>query len=297
MVKVHLFLKEKCIVKSQPECLACMFRQALNTARAATPDLAKQTRVMMELARLLPGMDMRLAPAILSKPIYDTVFKVTGIRDPYTRQKQETNRAAMALLPGLETRVNRSADPLKAAIHLAAAGNIIDLGIGHAFDLRKDIGRIMRQAFTIDDYAAFRKDLKPGRQLLYLGDNCGEIVFDRVLVEQLLALGIKVTFVVKSGPIINDATREDADFAGITALCPVIETGSDDIGVGWANTSTEFKRHVRQAALILAKGHGNFETCVGRPGNYYFLLKAKCDIVAAELGVKVGNTVFKKASR
>ncbi|MEI6516153.1 MAG: ARMT1-like domain-containing protein [bacterium] len=281
-------------MKSQPECLACMFRQALNTARAASPDPTTHTRILKELARLLPAMDMTLAPATLSKPIYDTVFKVTGIRDPYARHKKETNQAAMELLPGLEATIRRSKDPLKTAIHLAAAGNIIDLGIGHKFDLKKDVVRIMKQAFTIDDYKAFRKELKPGCKLLYLGDNCGEIIFDRILVEQLLARGANVTFVVKSGPIINDATREDAVFAGISAICPVIETGSDDIGVGWPNTSPEFRKHIRQADIILAKGHGNFETCFGRPGNYYFLLKAKCDIVSAELGVKTGATVFKR---
>jgi uncharacterized protein with ATP-grasp and redox domains len=118
-----------------------------------------------------------------------------------------------------------------------------------------------------------------------------------VLVEQLLDRGIKVTFVIKSGPIINDATLEDAQFAGISALCPVIETGSNDIGVGWANVSASFRRHVRKADIILGKGHGNFETCFGKRGNYYFLLKAKCDIVAAELGVKNGDTVFKHARK
>ena len=153
----------------------------------------------------------------------------------------------------------------------------------------------MRQSFGIDDYSDFQKELRPGRRLLYLGDNCGEIVFDRVLVEQLLAKGVKVTFVVKSGPIINDATLEDAQFASISAICPVIETGSNDIGVGWANVSASFRRHVRMADIIIAKGHGNFETCIGKRGNYYFLLKAKCDVVASELGVKNGDTVFKHA--
>lgn len=260
-----------------------------------TPDLKAHTEILRRLSRLLPSMDMRQPPTALSQPVYRIVSEVTGVRDPYARSKRETNQAALDLLPGLEAIIRRSKDPLKTAIHLAAAGNIIDLGIGHAFDLKKDVHRMIRQPFAIDDYPDFLKDLRPGRNLLYLGDNCGEIVFDRVLVEQLLARGVKVTFVVKSGPIINDATREDAQVAGISALCPVIETGSDDIGVGWANVSSTFRRHVREADLIVAKGHGNFETCIGKRGNYYFLLKAKCDIVAAELGVKNGNTVFKHA--
>lgn len=274
-----------------------MFRQALNTARVATKDPRAHKEVLCRLAKVVPFMNMRLPPATIAKPVYDIVSEVTGVRDPYARSKKETNRAAMELLFSLERSLKRSRDPMKNAIHLAAAGNIIDLGINHSFDLRKDVTRIMKQPFTIDHYAAFRRDLRPGRKLLYLADNCGEIVFDRILVELLIAVGLHVTLVVKSGPIINDATLEDAVFAGITALCPVIETGSNDIGVGWANTSSSFRRHVSEADIILAKGHGNFETCVGKRGNYYFLLKAKCDIVAAELGVSNGDTVFKNMRR
>lgn len=270
-----------------------MFRQALNTARVATKDTKAHTEILRRLARVLPTLDMNQAPAAISKPVYDIVFDVTGIRDPYARSKKETNQAALELLPALEASIHHSKDPLKKAIHLAVAGNIIDLGIGHAFDLKKDVTRIMKQPFAIDHTAQFRKELTPGRKLLYLADNCGEIVFDRILIEQLLEAGLKVTVAVKSGPIINDALREDAEFAGITALCPVIETGSDDIGVGWANISPTFCHHIHGADVILAKGHGNFETCIGKRGNYYFLLKAKCDIVAAELGVRNGDTVFK----
>ncbi len=270
-----------------------MFRQALNTARIATEDPRKQTEILRRLGRLLPDMNMSESPATLSNPLYDIVTTVTGVRDPYAKQKAETNQAAIDLLPRLEATIKRSHDPLKAAIHLAVAGNIIDLGIGHTFDLTKDVARIMKQPFAIDHYTEFKKELRPGRKLLYLGDNCGEIVFDRVLIQYLLSRGLDVTFVVKSGPIINDATREDAEWAGVTRLCPVIETGSHDIGVGWRKASAEFRRHVRGADIILGKGHGNFETCEGKRGNYYFLLRAKCDIVAAELGVETGDSVFK----
>ena len=270
-----------------------MFRQALNTARVATRDTRKHTEIMRRLGRILPEIDMNRSPAALSNLLYALVTEVTGVRDPYAVQKKENNEAAMALLPGLEKKIHRSADPLKMALHLAVAGNIIDLGISHAFNLKRDVARILKQPFALDDSADFARELRPGRRLLYLGDNCGEIVFDRILIEQLIARGLDVTFVVKSGPIINDAMREDAEWAGISRLCPVIETGSNDIGVGWDRISPEFRSHVRKADIILGKGHGNFETCVGRRGNYYFLLKAKCDTVAAELGVKTGDSVFK----
>ena len=283
-------------MKAKPDCIPCMFRQALNTTRTVTDDPAVQARVLKILGRRLGRLSMKQSPAALSQPVYEIVSRVTGVKDPYARQKRETNAAALAMLPRLERLVKRSPDPLKAAIHLAAAGNIIDLGIGHAFDLNHDIARLMKQPFACDDYRAFVRELKPGRRLLYLGDNCGEIVFDRVLVEYLVAKGLEVTFVVKSGPIINDATLRDARDTGMTRVCPVIATGSKDIGVNWARASADFRRHAYTADLILAKGHGNFETCVGRPGNYYFLLKAKCDMVAQELRVKLGDTVFKHVS-
>lgn len=108
-------------------------------------------------------------------------------------------------MPALEKLVSEANDPLNAALHLAVAGNIIDVGIGHEYDLKQDVRAIMDTKFVIDHSDTFRKELQPGRKLLYLGDNAGEIVFDRVLVQELLKRGIEITFSVKSGPIINDA--------------------------------------------------------------------------------------------
>ena len=197
------------------------------------------------------------------------------------------------MVPELRTLIEQSRDPLDAALHVAVAGNVIDLGIGHKFDIEKDVRRIMKQDFAIDAVGDFRKELKGGRNLLYLGDNAGEIVFDRLLVERILPTGTEVTFVVKSAPIINDAVMQDAKEAGLTKLVKVITTGSNDIGVYWPSVSREFKNAVAAADIIVSKGHGNFETCHDRPGNWYFLLKAKCEMVAEELGVKLGDIVFK----
>ena len=174
---------------------------------------------------------------------------------------------------------------------------IIDAGTGHAFDIERDIEEMMSQAFAVSDIDAFREELVPGARLLYLGDNAGEIVFDTVLVRQLLERNVDVTYAVKSGPIINDATMADAEFAGMTELTHVIETGSNDIGVCFGNASPEFLDAFASADIVVGKGHGNFETCSGRPENVYFLLKAKCPMVADALGVEVGDIVFKKNRR
>jgi uncharacterized protein with ATP-grasp and redox domains len=259
----------------------------------ATQDQTVQTNVLKEIAGLILQTDLRNNPAAVSTPVYHTVSRLTGVADPYKKCKARTNAEARRLLPELQKIMAQSGDSLQTALHLAAAGNIIDLGIGHAYDLRKDILEILEHPFAIDDTEQLLQELKPGRHLLYLGDNAGEIVFDSILVNELLKTGIEITFAVKSSPIINDAMMEDAVFAGLTESVRVIETGSGDIGVNPTNACKAFRNAFDSADILLGKGHGSFETCVGMDRNIFFLLKAKCDVVAGELGVKKGDIVFK----
>lgn len=285
------------LMKAKADCILCLFNQALNTVRFVTRDPAVHERTLRRVAAETARQTLNQTPTALSQHVYRIVSEVTGIKDPYARQKHETNRIALRLLPEIRRMVARSRDPLDAALHAAVAGNIIDLGIGHKFDLDKDIHRLMKVPFAVSAIRDFRKELRPGRKLLYLGDNAGEIVFDTLLVQQALAAGMDVTYTVKSGPIINDAMMQDADVAGMTALCRVIETGSDDIGMNWKDTSAEFRKAMKSADVIVGKGHGNYETCDDRPENFYFLLKAKCAVVAAALGVKHGDLVFARKAR
>jgi damage-control phosphatase, subfamily I len=281
-------------MKATPECVACMFKQALNTAKVASEDQDAQLKVLRRVGDWATRLSLDQTPAQMCKHVYQAVSEITGVSDPYQAIKETTNRQAMELLPFLRRKMERSSDRLSAALHMAAAGNVIDFGIHHDFELERDIEGILEQRFTIDDTELLRKDMKPDCRILYLGDNAGEIVFDTILVSELIAMGANVVYTVKSGPVINDATMEDAEKTGMTAITKVIKTGADDIGVNWQNVSQEFRDHVSKADIILAKGHGNYETCEDQPGNYYFLLKSKCDIVANALGVKFGDLVFKK---
>ena len=284
-------------MKSNPECMLCCFRQALNTARLITEDTEIQRRVLAGVADYVQGASLDQTPAALSQPVYDIARAVTGAADLYERQKREGNRRALDILPRVEALVAGAADPLAAAVQAAAAGNVIDLGIGQPFDIERDVLAAMRQPLALNAVGEFRAELRPGRRLLYLGDNAGEIVFDTLLVREILKTGARVTFAVKSGPIINDALLRDAEEVGLTRLTRVIETGAADIGINWANVSPAFRAAVAEADAILGKGHGNFETRAGYPANFYFLLKAKCVIVAAELGVPLGAVVFKHQPR
>lgn len=280
-------------MKAKPDCIVCMFRQALNTLRLITDDPEVHRMVLSKIARWVADTSLDNTPAGLSQPVYDIIAEATGVRDPYEKEKKKNNEIALKLLPELKSIVDSAEDPLGAALHIAAAGNMIDLGIGHKFNIEKDVLEIMNRNFAINAIEKFRKELSAGRKLLYLGDNAGEIVFDMLLVEHILRIGTEVIFTVKSGPIINDATMKDAEETGMTSLVRVIETGSNDIGVNWNNVSREFRKVFQDVDVIIGKGHGNFETCNDRPENIYFLLKAKCQMVADELGVVIGDIVFK----
>jgi len=280
-------------MRAKPDCIVCMFRQALNTARLVSDDPELHLKVLARVAETVPGIAMDRTPANLSQPAYEIVSELTGSRDPYAEQKRLNNTAALEVLPDVAAMVAAAQDPLDAALHAAVAGNVIDLGIGHAFDIERDIAELMHRDFAVNAIEDFRRDIGPARKVLYLGDNAGEIVFDTLLVTEIIKSGAEAVFTVKSGPIINDATMADAEAVGMTQLVPVMETGAADIGVDWRNVSDEFREAFESADVIVAKGHGNFETCNERGENIYFLLKAKCAMVAEELGVKLGDIVFR----
>jgi len=279
-------------MKSDLECLPCLLKQAHNTAKLATSDKKLQREIINKAAQWIQEADLNQTPAAVSTVVYRIVSEVTGIKDPYHEIKKQTNQLALELVPDLLELMSKAQDPLDVALHLSVDGNIIDMGIGHDFDLKKDIQLILKTPFALDDTESFRKEIEKGGNILFLGDNSGEIVFDRLLIQHLLDKNLDIIYVVKSGPIINDAMIEDAVTAGITELVPVIETGSDDIGILWENSSTELKHAFQEANVIIAKGHGNFESCNEMPFNFYFLLKAKCNVVAMALGVHEGDIVL-----
>ena len=278
-------------MKARLGCISCFVKQGLAAARLSTSDVALQRKILDEILKRLQGLPLDASPAFLSNIVYATVREMTGVADPFEHAKRETNRRALALLPELRRRIAASADPLYTAIQVALIGNVVDLGIGHAFDLERDVEAMLASDLTVDDYPAFRSAMESCRRLLYVCDNSGEIAFDQLLMERLRA-HYEVVASVKSGPIINDATMKDAEEVGLTSVVRVIETGSNYIGVSWEHSSAEFIAAFRAADVVIAKGQGNFETLSDSVGEIFFLLKVKCGEVAGELGVAEGATVF-----
>ncbi len=280
-------------MKSSLDCLECILRQTLRAARTAGDDPIKQRRVMNLVAADIPDMDMNNSPAMLSLNAYQLVNRIFDTSDPYKAIKEKQNKMALALEDELEERVRTSSEPLVTAIRLAAAGNIIDLGIlqEHEIDPHEAIQHALHTPLAVDHTALFMKDLDHCRELLYLLDNAGEIVFDKVLIREL-AKHTRVTAVVKGGPVINDACREDAEQVGIPALCEVIDNGGPFIGSPLPLVPRSFLDRMQRADIILGKGQGNYETVDDFGGNVYLLLKIKCEIVARHSGAPMGTAAF-----
>jgi len=283
-------------MKTKIDCIPCVFKQALVTVRLATTDLKVQERALKELAGFYSEKKLEGSPAEFSQFAYQIISEVTGIGDPFLAEKKKFNKLALSMVPECLNAIKTSDDKFATGAHLAVAGNIIDLGIGAGFDIHGTLKSALETPFVLNDLEKLRESLGNVKSLLYIGDNAGEIVFDRLFVEiiQNLFPDINVKFSVKSAPIINDATMEDAIDVGFDKVCEIIETGTDDIGAPLEKMSAGFLEEFNHTDLIIAKGHGNFETLnevVGR--NIFFILKAKCEVVAKELGVKVGDSVLK----
>jgi uncharacterized protein with ATP-grasp and redox domains len=279
-------------VNTSIDCIPCFVRQTLDAARISSADPAVHEQIIRDALHWLSEMDISLSPPALAQRIHRRLRELTGVADPYRKEKDQHNQMALQLLRGLRTQVETSNDPLMTAANLAVAGNIIDLGAKSGLNEHEihDAIRHAAEKPLTGDLEAFRTEVKQAKNILYLADNCGEIVFDTLLVEQLGTH--RVTVAVRGMPIINDATMEDAVTAGLTEIVRVIGNGSDAPGTLIEDCSDEFKKAFAASDLIVSKGQGNFETLSHCGKNIFFLFKAKCPVVAASVNLPIGTHVL-----
>lgn len=229
-------------------------------------------------------------PPDIAESVHRVIRNVTGVRDPYKEVKEKQNQAALSLYPELEERVKRSEDTLLTAAKLAIAGNVIDLGPGHEIEIEKTIERVLAKGLSIDHYERFKEAVTSAETVFFLGDNAGEIVFDKVLLKGLE--GKEITYFVKGGPKLNDAMEEDARSVGIDKIANIDIVSNGEPNNGPKRDSKEFIERMRAVDLVISKGQGNYEALSGT-ANIFFLLIAKCPVIAEDLGVDVGDIILK----
>ena len=278
------------------DCIPCFIRQTLDAARLATDDKQIHEQVVREVLILAKDLDMSQSPPVIGQKIHRLIREIVGIEDPYRNVKKQFNNATLQLYPKMRTYILESKDMLETAIRLAIAGNIIDFGVNSKLqesELEKAISECLAADFHDMQLGPFIQALNKAEEILYIADNAGEIVFDRLLIEQLPME--KITVAVKGSPIINDATMEDADLAGLPRIVEVIDNGSDGPGTILETCSQVFVDRFENADLVIAKGQGNYETLSDIDKNIFFVLKAKCPVIARDLDCEVGDMIFRKS--
>ncbi len=277
-------------MKTYLDCFPCFMSQALRAARIATDDKKKIKEVLDEVGMMLREIPLESSPPETGRIIYKKISEITGNPDPYREIKKENTKKALSLYPYMKKHLEKSKDRLLSAIRIAIAGNVIDFGVNSNFDLKDDMDDVLDKDFAICDYGTFKENLNKVSTILYIGDNAGECVFDRILIEEIKK---PVIYIVREVPVINDAIYEDAAEAGIDKVATILSSGTDAPGTVLETCNDGFKRLYDNSELIISKGQGNYEALSGKRRPILFLLKAKCNVIAADIGVNEGDIVLK----
>ncbi|MCK4645308.1 MAG: DUF89 family protein [Candidatus Aminicenantes bacterium] len=276
------------------DCYPCFFTQALRTSRMITSDEEKIWEILNHVGLSLSEIPFGATPPEIGREVYRIISRITGLKDPFQQIKESCTQQALSLYPEMRKVIDSSKDRLMTAIRLSIAGNVIDFGANADFNLKRDIEIILSQNFAINHYVDFCRGLKSAKRILYLADNAGETVFDRLLIEELTK---PVIYVVRESPIINDATRKDALLSGIDEVAEVMTSGCDAPGTILKYCSDEFLKVYRAADLIISKGQGNYEGLSDEDRPLFFLLKVKCRVIAHDIKVEEGSIVLAKAGK
>ena len=280
-------------MKTYLDCIPCFFRQALAAARMSTDDEIIHRRVLNSVSIMIPDLALNATPPEIAQQVYRIVYEITGNNDPYLEAKKCANKSAMSRYARMKDIVDDSIDALETSCKLAIAGNAIDLGAQAEYG---SIDSIIKDSlgYQLDQehYHKFKESVDQSSLILYVADNAGEIVFDRILIEQLLQIKkSKIVFVVREKPIINDATLDDALQVGLNKVATIISNGSDAPATILSQCSPEMRSYYRAADLIISKGQGNYESLSDRSENIFFLFKVKCPVVARDSGYDLDSPV------
>ncbi len=274
-----------------PECVPCLIRRVLFEAEEVDGDTAVEAvRNASEMLGVLFGEDV--CSATVATQVHKATYEILGTKDPYKALKRKSNEVGLSLYPAAERFVKKSKNPLRDSFLCSIVGNVLDFGIGTGYDdpsrLKKEFGNLLSEGLGHDDTPRIKSILKKAEQIIYLGDNCGEIVLDRLALKELKKFDVDLTLVVKEEPILTDATKKDISGLGMDRLVDrIVEAPGFAVGVDLDSLGGPFGKMLRDADLIIAKGMANFESLSETDlGPIAYLLRTKCSPVARAMGLK-----------
>lgn len=276
-----------------PECYGCFVQQALDAMNSADVDQNTQTTTLKKILRKLGKSETSLSPPEHANYTNIVIRESVGIDDLYAEVKRKSHQMALDILEDLKDLSKQGKDTLKQGLKISAAGNMIDIVHAREYHVWHEVEATVGQELKGGGVEAFRRRITKSPYMLYLADNVGETVFDRVFIE---TLDIPVIYAVKGGPILNDATLEDAVAAGIDQVAEIIETGSRGPGTILNQCSDEFQQLYEKSDLILAKGQANYESLDNQGDRIFFLLRVKCPIISREINSPIDSIVLKQGN-
>lgn len=288
-------------MKAKVDCFPCFFRQAIEAGRLSGLSDDQILDIIKELMGKLQNINLDILPPEVGKIIHSTVNEFSGNHDPYKDIRTKSIEFALKHYDQLKGIVEKAEDRLLKAVELAIYGNVIDYGAKTEDEIEKELDQLLnseelplKKCESRFDYEIFKDYVMKAKRLLYIGDNSGETVFDRILMEEIKKENkrIEIFYGVKEKPIVNDAIYEDAVQSGIDKVAKIVSSGSDIQGTILSRCKKEFLDIIKSSDLIIAKGQGNFESLSDVEKNIFFLLMAKCNVVANHLGCNVGEIIL-----
>lgn len=287
-------------MKSRIDCVPCLINQAFKNGKHANLSDQQQEKYLHEAINYINSQPYSTPAPITSHKTWQMLLEYSTNKDPWYEVKREYNQAMMEYLPHFRAMIQESERPLSTAMRMAIAGNIIDFGAPHQFDIQKAIEKInntIHENLSVDHSTELFAKIAQSNRLLYLGDNCGEIVLDRLFLEQLKIAfpTLQITFVTRGKAVLNDILPEDALEVGIDAYATIIDNGSGAPSTILSDVSAAFLSAYQDHPVVIAKGQGNFEGLFGSSKKeLYFLFMAKCPYIAATAHSKLYGLLCSK---
>ncbi|HHD72670.1 MAG TPA: DUF89 family protein [Epsilonproteobacteria bacterium] len=272
----------------KPDCIGCLLNQSLKVSKLLELDDDTSKKILDRSAEILIDHDLSDTPPQIAKDIYQAISAITGEEDPVSLSKERATREAMKI----DTSFVQS---IPDALKLSVIGNVIDFGAQNQFDLQETIQKQFGLSFAIDDGEAFMRELEKAREIVIIGDNTGEHVFDKLLIEMIQKeYDVLVHYFVRGTPIINDVTVKEAQL--LSDCAHIVDTGVETPGYDLEEANAASREIFDRADIVLAKGMGNFESLYQQAErDIYFLFIVKCTVVAQAIGQEIKEMIFKRS--
>ncbi|MEA2072671.1 MAG: ARMT1-like domain-containing protein [Campylobacterota bacterium] len=279
------------------ECVSCIINQSLKVSNAIHASEELTHTLSSTVEDMSKNFSYENNPPEIAADVYEKMAFIANKTDLYDEVKELSTVKAKSFVPLLKTRLQNSSDKLLTATKIAVAGNVIDLAAAVEFDLEEELHKVFDTEFAHDDFHQMSKELLNATNILVIGDNVGEHIFDYLFIETLKELhpNANYSYMVRGNPIINDVTMKEAKEAGFDKLCNLVDSGVNTPGFTYTRANKYSQELFDSADVVISKGMGNYE-CMSdsHRGNIFFLLKVKCNVVASSLGKNVGDIICKE---